>query len=161
VTGESAFREILRTYRAAFGRIARVYAQDHDEEEDLYQEILLQIWRSLPSFRGDSAIGTWVYRVALNTGLSHRRRHQRRGKLEVPLTGEEPHPATTGSPRDESALLADFLRALEGVDRSVMLLYLEGLPHGDIAAVTGSTPGAIGVRLHRLRRHFEQRYLER
>jgi RNA polymerase sigma-70 factor (ECF subfamily) len=156
------FRDVLGRYRGALLRIARSHARADGDHEDLYQEILCQLWRSLPSFRGDAAMSTWVYRVALNTALTHRRREAQRVRLETGAGAREAAPAVSnGEPRQQAAILADFLASLGGVDRAVLILYMEGLSHRETADVTGQSAGAVAVRLHRLKAAFKRRYLER
>ena len=126
--------------------------------EDLHQEILLQLWRGLASFRGDSAPGTWLYRVALNTALTWRRRAGRDARADSAsgrLSAE-----TAGAQRSEAAILEELLASLGPMDRSVLLLYLEGLSYQEIGAVTGLSAGAVGVRIHRIKKSYEDRYLK-
>jgi len=144
-------------------RIAGVYAGDDGEEDDLYQEILVQVWRSLPTFRGNASAGTWLYRVALNTALTWRRKATKRFSWRTaggPLTDEVPA-TSQDSQRSQAAILADFLSTLGGPDRSVLLLYMEGLSYQEIADVTGLSVGAVGVRLHRMKQVFTERFVER
>jgi RNA polymerase sigma-70 factor (ECF subfamily) len=150
--------DLLAVHGRALGRIARVYAGARGEQEDLYQEILLQLWRGLPAFRGDSAPGTWLYRVALNTALTWRRRALRHD--EGGVRGAPAPVARTTAPRSERAILDEFLGSLGPADRSILLLYMEGLSYQDIAAVTGLSAGAVGVRLHRMKHAFTGRYVE-
>ncbi len=161
MTDDRPLREILSEYGAALWRIARTYADDEADRDDLHQEILFQLWRSLPSFEGRATLGTWVYRVALNTALSHRRQSTRRTRREVPA---DPDHDAAGPPfgdadRDAS-LLRSFLAALGPIDRSVLVLYMEGLTHQQISDVVGTSPGAIGVRLHRIKQTLSSRYVE-
>ena len=149
---------MLTSHGAALRRIARVYAGVDGEEDDLHQEILLQLWRGLPSFRGDAAPGTWLYRVALNTALTWRRRATRRA-LDHSAQQDRPA-ASVGAHGSEAAILKELLGALGAMDRSVLLLYMEGLSYQQIAEVTGLSAGAVGVRLHRMKQTFTQRYLE-
>jgi RNA polymerase sigma-70 factor, ECF subfamily len=157
-TGEGLLREILLSHGAALWRIARAYGDADGEAEDLHQEILLQLWRSLSSYRGDAAPGTWTYRVALNTALAWRRRNARRLRTESAPRNHVG--ASAGEPRSEAAILGDFLGVLSPVDRSVLILYLEGLVYQEIGEVTGLSAGAVGVRLHRIRQEFTSRHLE-
>ncbi|HEU4560835.1 MAG TPA: RNA polymerase sigma factor [Longimicrobium sp.] len=158
MTDEETLLALLTTHGAALRRIARAYGGAHGEEDDLHQEILLQLWRGLPSFRGDAAPGTWLYRVALNTALTWRRRAARRARGDA-ARPERPA-VSAGAPRSEAAILAEFLESLTPVDRSVLLLHMEGLAYADIAQVTGLSAGAVGVRLHRIRQTFTTRYVE-
>ncbi len=158
MTDEETLLAMLTTHGAALRRIARVYAGADGEEDDLHQEILLQLWRGLPSFRGDAAPGTWLYRVALNTALTWRRRATRRHRDDS--VGRDRPVASVGAPRSEEVILAEFLGSLGAVDRSVLLLHMEGLSYAEIAEVVGAKAGAVGVRLHRIRQTFTKRYVE-
>jgi RNA polymerase sigma-70 factor (ECF subfamily) len=158
VTHEEKLLGMLETHGAALRRIARAYAGAAGEEDDLYQEILLQLWRGLPSFRGDAAPGTWLYRVALNTALTWRRRATRRDRASAEPV--EPAAPSASDARNEAAILEEFLASRTAVDRSVLLLYMEGLQYQEIADVTGLTAGAVGLRLHRMKHAFTEQYVE-
>jgi RNA polymerase sigma-70 factor (ECF subfamily) len=161
MTREETLLALLEEHARAMRRIAWAYAGAAGEEEDLFQEILAQAWRSLPTFRGDSGAGTWLYRVALNTALTWKRRtKQRIGHVELDLSRNGSEPRSLGSPRSEQAILMDFLGTLGGPDYSILLLYMEGLSYGEIADVTGLTESAVGVRIHRMRKTFTERYIE-
>lgn len=98
-TTEARFLELIRRNGPRLWRIARVYGRRPADAEDLHQEILTQLWRSFPSFRGDSAVDTWVYRVALNTSLAHRRRQQARP--EEPMDPAQERYAAAGPGMEE------------------------------------------------------------
>jgi RNA polymerase sigma-70 factor (ECF subfamily) len=163
MSDEATLLGLLESHSDALHRIAWAYAGGDGEEEDLFQEILTQAWRSLPSFRGDAASGTWLYRVALNTALTWRRRAAKRSSGAIPFqpshNGSEP--SSVPSPRSEAAILEDFIGTLGGPNRSVLILYMEGLSYQEIAAVTGLSESAVGVRIHRMKQAFTDRYVER
>lgn len=157
MTLEARLLELLESHGPALRRVARVYGRPDGEEEDLHQEILLQLWKALPSFRGDAAPGTWLYRIALNTALTWRRGAARRARHGA-------HPpaapsATAGEARNQAAILEEFLASLGELDRSVLLLYMEGLSHDEIADVTGLSAGAAGVRIHRIKQAYLDRFV--
>ena len=152
---ETQFESLLLENDGRLRHIARCYAPGH-ETEDLLQEIHLQLWRSRHSFSGDSHVNTWLYRVALNTAISFGRRRKHR---EVSIEKPELIPASS-TPDDSMHLLHEFLLSLNEINRSVLLMYLEGLSHAQIGEVLGSKANAVGVRLNRLKRDFEQRYVE-
>ncbi len=138
--------------------IARSYARP-DECQDLCQDILLQMWRGLDHFAGLSTPATWVYRVALNTAITFRRKNGRRVEPSShPLSNSIPEPVAPSSPGKEIVILEDFLGALGPIDRAVFLLYLEDLSYGEISEVTGLTESHVGVRINRLKKNFMQRY---
>jgi RNA polymerase sigma-70 factor (ECF subfamily) len=165
VKHEAMLLAALASHGDALHRIAHVYAGGDGEDEDLYQEILMEAWKALPSFRGDSSLSTWLYRVALNTALTWRRRSARRRNHRAAMTaGIEPlgSPSVPGAPqRSERAILRHFLDSLTGPSRTILVLYMEGLTHEEIAGVTGLSQSAVGVRIHRMKKVFAERYVER
>ncbi len=149
-----AFLELVRSHGPRLLRLASGYARAEDRR-DLVQQMWLAIWRALPGFRGDAALSTWAYRIAINTAVSHVRKDVRRREQAA---ASAPEPVAPGG-RDERAILEEFLEALGPVDRAAMALYLEGLAASDIGAVLGATEGAVAVRLSRIKALFKQRYL--
>ncbi len=157
---DSAFLELLeRNYPRWFG-IARAYARDADRD-DLLQEILLQEWKSLPRFAEQSHIDTWAYRVALNTALawdrSNKNRHRR---LPQETADVSQLTAQQNTPQQETKILDEFLQSLSKVDRAVLLVHLDGLANDEAAEITGLTEGTYRVRLHRLKKKFQETYCD-
>jgi RNA polymerase sigma-70 factor, ECF subfamily len=142
-------------------RLARSYARG-DLAADLYQEILMQLWRSLGRFEGRADLDTWVYRVAVNTAVTYRR-HTTRQPIHAPagpVPLEEMRAANSDNAR-ETAMLDDFVGSLLGMDKVVFLLYLEDLSYREMADITGLTESNVGVRINRLKQRFVERYLSR
>ncbi len=155
---ERLFDEVVTANRRRIIGIARSYARPNDQV-DLCQEILLQMWKGLDTFEGRSAAGTWVYRVALNTAITFHRKNSRRIEPSArPLAEPYPEPVAPSSPDNEILILEEFLQSLGKVDRAVFLLYLEDLSYREISEVTGLTESHVGVRINRLKRSFTQRY---
>lgn len=152
---EAAFVAMLEDNRGALVRLARRYAGP-DDWQDLLQEMQLQLWRSRGGFDGRSLLSTWPYRVALNTALSHVRRPRR----EHSRLDDIPEPADGGHVRDLMDVLDDLLAMLDPVQRSILLLDLEGLPREQVAEVLGLSVNAVAIRMTRLRQMFERRFLE-
>lgn len=153
---EQRFLELVHANRQRLARIARAYAGN--EWTDLHQEILLQVWRGLASFSGRSTPSTWLYRVALNTALTWRRKAAPAARTVVPA---DPLPEAVGDtgPQQPVQVLEEFLQSLSAVDRAILLLYLEDTSYADIAEVIGITPTNVGVRINRLKRAFLNRYI--
>jgi RNA polymerase sigma-70 factor (ECF subfamily) len=156
-TREETFLNLLDANRKRLMAIARSYARG-EETRDLHQEILLQLWRSLDRFGGRSSIDTWIYHVALNTAILWRRRAAP-DQRNVDRSLEPGEQSGSVGPRDELAILDEFILSLNRADRAVFVLYLEDLPYRQIAEVTGLTEGHVGVKLHRLKKAFVERYL--
>ncbi len=158
---DELFRDWLREYRGIAVKIARARAATPDDQEDLFQEILLQLWLSLPTFRGDSKPSTWIYRVALNTSLAwDRTRRRYRDRVRSLATPGEVVDRNQGDDRaDQDAevrRLYSAIRALSKVDASIVLLHLDGLSYREMADVLGISVSNVGVRLSRAKKRLLQ-----
>ena len=152
----SEFEALISTHQNRIWAIARRYAQG-DEQRDLYQEILEQLWKSCAGFRGDAEITTWLYRVAFNTAMTRLRSKARR----ISTVPEDPQTPDIASPGGlcQAEILEDFLASRGEVDRSVLMMYLDGLSGQQMADVLGLSLGAVQVRINRLKQDFSERYV--
>jgi RNA polymerase sigma-70 factor (ECF subfamily) len=155
---ESLFKEWLGEHRGILVKVTRSFAVSPADSADLEQELMLQIWESLPSYRRQAKPSTWLYRVCLNTALTWRRGTARRERLLEPM-GDHDSLAANGSSPAESAgdreLVDKLYAAIQGIpefDRALVLLMLEGLAYREMAEVTGLSENHVGVALTRARR---------
>jgi len=152
---ESRFLDLVENHQGIVHKVCSLYAETPDAREDLYQEILMQLWRSFPSFRGNSRFSTWMYRVALNTALLERRGRRRTLR---PARLPQDVKASVG-PRESGPdveQLQHCIRQLRELDRAVILLYLEQHSHEEIADLTGLTRGSVGVRIVRIKQRLRE-----
>ena len=156
---EQSFLALVRQNDVRLRRICRVYGRESDAQEDLYQEILLQLWRSLPSFAGASSADTWLYRVALNTALAHARRRSRH--LETSLDDkwdrEDTAPAIddAGERIDAAERLEQLYAAIDrlnDVDKMLVTMYLDDRSYREMADVIGISENHVGVKLNRIKK---------
>lgn len=152
---QQAFAVMLQQNQPALVRLARHYAAAFDWQ-DLLQDMHLQLWRSFDGFDGRARRSTWVYRVALNTALSHQRKPRRQHQ---PLDSVAER-GDAGAPHDELSVLETFLATLDPIQRGVLLMDLEGLDHEQIGEVLGLSPNAVAIRMTRLRQAFEAQFME-
>src|SRR5579859_7342226 len=148
------FEQIEREFGPMIRRIAPSHEADRALAEELVQDIWLALWRALPSFRGQSALRTFVARVATYRAISHVRRTARLPRImEMPeeIPDIEPSPEHQAINRDRQARLIAAVRALPLPLRQVTLLTLEGLPPAEIAGVLGVSANAVAIRLSRAR----------
>ena len=149
---KSDFEQLLRRNRGRLAAIAHSYA--HAEEDDLLQEILLQIWRSLSGFERRSNIDTWCYRIALNTAISWRRTTGRRRQRLPPAAADVGQLPGTADGHDSAELLQRFLRTLSDTDRALVLMYLDDVTAHDMSEITGFSEGAVRVRIHPIKQRL-------
>ncbi len=152
------FEQLINRQSGRIYAIARRYAEI-DGIDDLYQEILEQLWRSWKRFRGESKPETWIYRIGFNTAMTSLRKRVRQRKGSE-LVKVETGLKTVEAGRSEAEILRDFLDSLGEVDASVMMMYLDGLTGQEMAGILGIRVNAIQVRITRMKKTFAKRYLE-
>ena len=156
---DARFRQLLDDHGPALWRIAGAYARARPDREDLYQEMLLHVWRALPSFRGDAAPGTWLTRIALNVALGAVRSREVRATADAPAAVDaapapERDPLHHTDHADALGRLYAAIRTLPEVDRALVVLSLDERPHAEIADALGLSVSNVGVRLHRARQRL-------
>ena len=161
---DGLYADAAATFGAALARLARGYEPDADRRRDLLQEIHVALWRSFASFDGRCSLRTWVYRVAHNVATSQVVR--RRGKVP-PMLGLEDLKLVPdvivdleGALDHQRALdrLTTLIHRLDPFDRQVILLYLEGVDAASIGEITGTTPGNVATKVHRIKRILAHRF---
>ena len=153
----SQFVDLIYEHQGILHRVCSVYESAPEDREDLYQEILLQSWRSFASFNGQSKFSTWLYRVALNSALSRRRKTA--GKWEIASLSATSTEIAVQEPPDSDAdaqLLHQCIRELSKLNRAIVLLYLEQHTYEEMAEITGLTRANISVRLVRIKDQLRQ-----
>ena len=146
------FNEWLAAHQGILFKVVHAYAFEHADRQDLFQEIVLQVWRSVDAFRGDSSVPTWMYRVALNTAIAWTRREDRHQRGKQPLAVVEGLQMTvSASPDPRVEWLYHQIAQLKDVDRSVALLLLDGFSYKEIAAIVGITESNVGVKINRIK----------
>lgn len=145
----------LGKYRPLLFKVVRAYAFNLADQEDLFQDISLQVWRSIPNFRKESQVSTWLYRVSLNTALRRNRTESKYLDNQYPFEHVEHLLEEPEEPVDERlAWLYGEIAKLNEVDRSLTLLLLDGLSYKEMAEVIGISESNIGVKIHRIKKYL-------
>lgn len=147
------YHEWLRQHAEIFFKVGRAYARTAEDQEDLIQDILLQVWRSVPAFRGEASESTWLYRIALNVAIKWRKKENRR------LRETERAPILLPGRTYQHPQLEWLYRAIQDlpkIDRSLILLHLDGFPHAEIGDIIGMTTTNVGTRLHRIKQQLAE-----
>ena len=157
---ETIFRRWLDEHLGLMLKVVRGCAATPQDQDDLFQDVLLQIWSSIPAFRGEAKETTWIYRVAFNTALAWRRGERRRRvgheiflKLDTSPRMQPSHVELL--PEQEIVgRLYTAIRQLPKVDASLALMHLDGLSYQEMAEVLGISENYIGVKLNRIRKQL-------
>lgn len=156
---ESSFTELIERNRPRLARLCRVYAHNEDDRKDLFQEIVYQLWKALPRFRGEAKVDSFIYRIAVNTALTHVRRKQRKPteRLDPERQSLAFKPDWAGQMDQQKQLevLYAAIGKLSDADRTLILMYLEEISYQEMAEITGLSVNLIGVRLNRIRKRLK------
>jgi len=154
-TIERQFAQTVREHKSTIYTVCYMFSKDADEVGDLFQEVLVNLWKGFDGFEHRSDIKTWIYRVALNTCISLDRKKRRRS-AEVRLTMD----INLFEDRDEDTRQVDLLHKriskLQPFDRAIVLLWLENLSYEEIGQIVGITAKNVSVRLFRIREQLKQ-----
>ncbi|MBQ3629651.1 MAG: sigma-70 family RNA polymerase sigma factor [Prevotella sp.] len=151
---EQQFTKTVTEHKSTIYTVCYMFSQDADEVNDLFQEVLVNLWKGFESFEQRSDIRTWIYRVALNTciSLDRKKRRQATARLSMDINLFED--------RDEDTRQVDMLHKriakLQPFDRAIVLLWLENLPYDEIGQIVGISAKNVGVRLYRIREQLKQ-----
>ena len=152
------FIAIINAHHALVQRVCKLYCQDADDRQDLYQEIILQLWRAYPHYEPRAKISTWLYRVALNVAISDLRQRTRKPAINR-LDAGTPDltlPLDPGPDPDDLAQLHQAIGRLSDVEKAFVLLYLEDRSYEEIADILGITQNNVRVKMHRVQDKLRQ-----
>ena len=153
-SSEQEFARIIREHKATIYTVCYMFSKDKEEVEDLFQEVLIALWRGFESFRGESNIRSWMYRVSLNTCISAERKKRRRVDA-VRLDMEINLFSDTDDDSRQVQMLRERIGRLGVFDRAIILLWLENLSYEEIGAIVGITAKNVSVRLVRIREQLK------
>lgn len=154
---EKKFISLINEHQGLIHKVCIMYENDPDIRNDLFQEIVFQLWKSFSSFRGEAKITTWMYRIALNTAISGFRKQTRIVKTE---DLRELHYNISDSWNedrdDEMQRLQSAIRQLSEIERAMIMMALEEVPYEEIAETIGITQNNVRVRMNRIREKLKK-----
>jgi len=149
------FEEVLESNKETIYRICRIYAISPIEPQDLFQEVVYQIWKSLPSFKGKSSIDTWVYRIALNVCMRSKLKLEKKREKTIRFDAIQFKASDNTLNEDDDEkykFLKTCIAMLNESDTSIIVLYLEDISYKQIAEITGLTENHVAVKMKRIRK---------
>lgn len=156
-TQKKIFNRWLSEHKALLFKVVRAYADALNDQDDLFQEIAVQVWRSVPNFKGDSKETTWMYRVALNTAMNWKRKEDRNQPAEQRLD-DHIHVLTLAEEPEDERLdwLYQQISKMDEPEKSITLLLLDGYSYKEIAGIIGISESNVGVKIHRVKQQLIQ-----
>ena len=152
---EREFEKIVAENKGTIYTVCYMFSNDRDEVADLFQETLINLWRGSGTFRGDSALNSWIWKVALNTCITFDRK-KKRGITTEPLSMNIDLFDDADQDNRQVAILRERISKLGPFDRAIVLLWLENLSYEEIGQIVGITPGNVSVRLVRIREQLKK-----
>ncbi|TDQ19502.1 RNA polymerase sigma-70 factor (ECF subfamily) [Algoriphagus boseongensis] len=149
---EEEFVNLIHENQGLIYKISSIYTQNTEEQQDLYQEIVYQTWKSFDRFKGASKTSTWLYRIGMNTAITHLNQRKRKVQL-VPMEGLKLDIQDEADPELEERIqvLYRHIRQLNLLDRGIIFLFLEGKSQAEIAEITGISVSNVGTRMSRIK----------
>jgi len=149
-TLELDFARTVREHKGTIYTVCYMFSKDEEEVADLFQDILVNLWKGFAKFRGESSVRTWIYRVSLNTCISAERKKKRKGET-VPLDMDINLFDNSVEDLKQIRMLQNRISRLGPFDRAIVLLWLENLSYDEIGAIVGITAKNVSVRLFRIK----------
>jgi RNA polymerase sigma-70 factor (ECF subfamily) len=154
------FQQLMDEHNGILYKIGRSYTTDEEDFKELYQEMLVQLWSAFGRFRGDAKVSTWMYRVALNTAITYRKKKKRHAVQPIDHHAYGLRDDTLESLAREKErasqveLLYQCIRQLKKEDRAIILLHLDGKSYAEMATILGITINNVGVKINRVRKRL-------
>lgn len=144
------FLEKVYQHQPIIHKVCRLYRDIKEDRDDLFQEIIYQLWKSYPAFKGNAKFSSWMYRISLNTAMVTFRK-PKLNTMNVESFPEQPVlPETEAEDSDEERLFT-AIRKLDASERAIVSLYLEDMSYAEIAGIIGISENYVGVRLNRIK----------
>ncbi|WP_126974349.1 RNA polymerase sigma factor [Gynurincola endophyticus] len=149
---KSRFTKIIKENEGLIFKVAILYTNSSHDKEDLYQEIIFQLWKSFDTFKEESKLSTWMYRVAMNTAIYNLKSAKKQiNTIAIDTETDRLTEASDESEERRIRLLYESIQTLNLLERGIILLYLEGKSHQEIAEIIGITTTNVGTKVSRIK----------
>lgn len=159
-TQNKLFDVIITEHKGILLKVAKTYCKDEDDRKDLLQEMMIQVWQSLPRYNSDFKLSTWLYRVVLNVAISYYRKYVTKQKhSQIIDFSIHDFADTLTSERDPNlVLLEKFILELNDLDKALMILYLEDKSYAEISEILGISVSNVSTKVLRIKEKLKQRF---
>jgi len=159
---EEKFRKIVEENEHKIAGICRYYSVNAEDMKDVYQEVLINIWKSLDTFRGEAKLSTWIYRIAVNTSIGFARKEIRRQKIfldQKDVNLQKSLDVEQNNEKDKEILfqtLENQINQLSILDKIIVTLMLESVSYKEIASIVGLSEPNVRVKIHRIKNELKE-----
>jgi RNA polymerase sigma-70 factor (ECF subfamily) len=156
VNNHEFFTETIKANQKIIFKVSTLYSTNGEDQKDLYQEIVIQLWKSMATFRNDAQISTWIYRIALNTAITQIRKTKNR-KDHIPISEVVANYTESSDTEfeDRLKLLYQQIERLNDLEKAIVLLLLDDKSYEDIAAVVGLSLTNVATRISRIKQKLK------
>lgn len=149
-----SFLNMIDEHQNIIHKVCHIYRDTKEDQEDLFQEIVFQLWKAFPNFQEKSKVSTWMYRIALNTAIAIFRKNKvgLDFKAAVP---EKLHSSDTESISENEEQMFKAIRTLNNAEKAIISLYLEDYSYREIASISGISENYVGVQINRIKRKLK------
>ncbi|MEO7718000.1 MAG: sigma-70 family RNA polymerase sigma factor [Capsulimonas sp.] len=153
------FLTLISQNQGVIYKISRIYRDSQEDREDLFQDIVYQLWRSYPAFKGESKPSTWIYKVALSTAvMAFRSPKEQFRRRQLPWeTIDRSAPSPTSAANERTTWLYEVIATFDPVEKAIVTLYLEEYSYKEIAEIVGITDNHVGVKISRIKDKLKER----
>ncbi len=154
------FHQIIEQHKGILFKVARAYCPNKDDRQDLLQEMMIQVWKSLHRYNDNFAISTWLYRISLNVAISFFRKTAKRQTVSLPMIYEDKvmEDDSDFERQEQLRLLEKFISELNKLDKALVLLYLDDKSHAEISEILGLSVSNVGTKMGRIKERLRNKF---
>ena len=155
---QKTFENVVKTHERLIYKICRLYGNSEDDRQDLYQDIVIQLWKSYPKFRGEAKLSTWLYRIGLNVAITQIRKQKRQiyaTDIET-LNMEFPEDASHLEETEKFRTMYAAIDKLNDVEKAIVMLYLDDKSYDEMEDILGISNGNLRVKMNRIKEKLRQ-----
>ncbi len=155
---QDEFLQLVQSHQGLLHKVCHLYENNTADREDLFQEMILQLWKSYGSFRGEAKVSTWIYRIALNTALSSIRKNKRRISVSYPeiIPHEIADEKNDTIQEEKLQFLHQAVACLSEIERALVMLYIEEKNYDEMEEIMGISSGTLRVKMNRIKEKLRQ-----
>ena len=153
---EKEFTGLINNHKGIIYKVCQLYCHESENRKDLFQEIVIQLWKAYPNFRGEAKLSTWIYKIALNTAISSLKKENKNKLIKTISDSEFEIPALEITENEHLKKLYQAIQQLTEIERAIIMLYLDEKNYEEITEIVGISKSNVGVKLNRIKQKLSK-----